>query len=88
MEASEIRFLLIAIVDTDTNGQYTSGPNKYNMTLGFETREQAEKELKESNSFYIGSSKYERRDAMIVELAEPLTDYSCLYNGYKYRKDK
>lgn len=88
MATPEIKFLLIAIVDTDTNEQYTSGPNKYNMTLGFETREQAEKELKESNSFYIGSSKYERRDAMIVELVELLTDYNCLYNGYEYRKDR
>lgn len=80
----EIKFLLIAIVDEDTRGQYTSGPDTYNLVLGFETREQAQAELDNNMSYYKRSSKYIRRDAKIIELKEPLTDYSCLYNGWKY----
>lgn len=80
----EIRYLLISLTDEDANGQYTSGPNKYNLTLGFETREEAEKELEEYKDLYTKNSTSCKRNATIVKLAEPLTDYDSLYNGWQY----
>lgn len=81
----EIKYLLISLTNNDSNGQYTSGPNKYNLTLGFETKEEAEKELKENEILYIEDRKYCKRNAIIVKLDEPLTDYNSLYNGWQYK---